>query len=507
MRGMIGTLDPRVATAAGRVARSRSVMPAAGLVALLALLAPLVGCATNPVTGRRELSLVSAGKEESIGREGYGAVVAEYGSYGDSSVQRYVNEVGQRLAHVSHLPGLTWHFTVLDDPAVNAFAMPGGYIYVTRGILAHLNSEAQLAGVLGHEIGHVTHRHSAEQITRQQVAGIGLGVASLMSEAVSKYGGMAQQALGLVFLKFSRTNETEADELGVEYATRAGYDPAEIPSTYAMLKRVSDRAGQRLPGFLSTHPDPGDRETRTGALAQAARAGKTGLTVRHAEYVHGLEGMIFGDDPRQGYFEGDDFYHPTMGFAMSFPAGWKHANTRTAVTATAPEDRAGMQVTLADAGTATPGAFVAGLTASGKLTAARGGSETLDGLTAWVGRVTVPGDGGTERVLAAAFIRRSAAQMVQILGRSAQPDDADFRQVLASARSFRALEDPARLKPAPERVRVTSVATPGTFSAVVGGLGPQGLDLEGTAILNNRQAGDALARGDLLKTVLPARLH
>jgi predicted Zn-dependent protease len=385
--------------------------------------------------------------------------------------------------------------------------MPGGYIYVTRGILAHLNSEAQLAGVLGHEIGHVTHRHSAEQLTRQQVTGLGVGVASLLSPGAARYGQVAQQALGLMFLKFSRTNETEADQLGVDYATRAGYDPDDIPPTYAMLKRVGERGGQRLPGFLSTHPDPGDREVRTGELARTARAGKTGLVTRRPEYVRRLSGMVFGADPRQGYFEGDEFYHPGLGFALTFPAGWSHENTRTAVSAAAPQQRAAMQLTLADAGDLSPASYVAKLAANGRISSSRGGSESISGFPAWVGRVAVPADGGTERVLAAVFIRRSPDQMFQILGQSAQPDDADFRRVLASARAFRPLTDPARLKPMPAMVRVTSITRSGSFSSEVTALGPQGLDLDGTAVLNNREPADALVPGDLLKTVTASKVH
>lgn len=480
------------------------------LVAVVTVLAAaelLAGCATNPVTGRRELSLVSTGQEDRIGREGHAAVLAEYGTYGDSTIQRYVNDVGQRLARVSHLPDLGWHFTVIDDPAVNAFAMPGGYIYITRGILAHLNSEAQLAGVLGHEIGHVTHRHSAEQLTRQQFTGIGLGVVSLLSPTVSRYGELAQQALGLMFLKFSRTNETEADELGVDYATRAGYEPDEIPSTYAMLKRVGERGGQRLPGFLSTHPDPGDREVRTTELARAARAGKTGLVTRRAEHIRRLAGMVFGADPRQGYFEGNDFYHPGLAFALTFPAGWTHQNARTAVTATAPEQRAGMQLTLADGGNLAPAEYVAKLASGGRISGSRGGIEAIAGFPAWIGRVSVPVEGGPERVLAAAFIRRSSDQLFQILGQTRQPDDADFAQVLASERSFRGITNAARLAPTPERVRVTSVAAAGTFSSVIAALGAQGLDLEGTAILNNRASDDPLRPGELIKTVTPAKVR
>ena len=499
---------PRARTCPDPV-RSARALPAQVMVLLasLVLAALLAGCATNPVTGRREFTLVSAGQEEQMGREGYQAVLAEYGAYEDSTVQRFVNETGQRIAHVSHRPDLDWHFTVIDDPSVNAFAMPGGYIYVTRGILAHLNSEAQLAGVLGHEIGHVTHRHSAEQITRQQVTGLGLGIASIASPTVARYGQLAQQALGLMFLKFSREHENEADDLGVEYATKAGYDPREIPPTYAMLKRVSERSGQRLPGFLSTHPDPGDREARTGQLARAASAGKTGLLVRRHEYVQRLEGIVFGDDPRGGYFEGNEFYHPSLRFALTFPEGWNHQNTHRAVAAATPQQRAAMQLALADAGDLTPSAYVAKLAGGGRISGSQGASESIAGLSAWVGRITVPGDGGSERVLAAAFIRRAPGQMFEILGVSAQPDDADFRRVLTSARSFRPLTDPARLDPTPERVRVSRVASAGSFASVVDALGKQGLDVEDTAILNNRFAADAVAAGDLVKTVTPIRLR
>ena len=485
------------------VSRSRRRRPLAFLTLLVIVLA---GCATNPVTGRREFSLVSAGQEAQMGREGYAAVLAEYGAYEDSTLQRYVRDIGMRMAKLSHQPDLDWHFTVIDDPSVNAFAMPGGYIYITRGILAHLNSEAQLAGVLGHEIAHVTHRHSASQISQQQLAGLGLGVASILSESAARYSQVAQQALGLMFLKYSRTHENESDESGVLYATRAGYDPDEIPATYAMLKRVGERSGQRLPGFLSTHPDPGDREVRTTELARVARAGKTGLVIRRDEFMSHLEGMVFGDDPRGGYFEGDEFTHPAMAFVMTFPAGWKRENTRSAVTA-ALEQKAGMQLTLADAGDLAPGDFVARLAGSGRIARSQGVVERIGGLPAWVGRVAVAGEGGTERVLAAAYIRHGPGRMFQILGSAATPDDADFRKVLASARSFRALTDPARLKPTPARLKVTRLARAATFGSALAAIAPQMLDAEATAILNNRFADDRLLTGEPVKTVTPAKLH
>jgi predicted Zn-dependent protease len=477
-------------------------------IAALALALLLAGCATNPVTGHKQFSLVSPEKELQMGREAYPAVLAEYGIYQDSTVQRYVNGVGQRLAHVSHLPNLEWHFTVIDDPAVNAFAMPGGYIYVTRGILAHLNSEAQLAGVLGHEIGHVTARHSAQQMSQQQIAGIGLGVASIFSRTAAQYGQLAQQAMGLMFLKYSRDHETEADALGVDYATKAGYDPAEIPATYAMLKRVSDRAGQRLPGYMSTHPDPGDREVRTTSLAASARAGKTGLLIRHDELLREVNGIVFDNDPRDGYFEGDLFYHPGLAIVMTMPGGWQHQNTHSAVIASPGQQGLGLQMTLAgDAADLAPADYITRLKGAGKIAGSQGTSERVGGLPAWVGSVAVPGDQGTENVLAVALIRRNPQTMLQILGASAQPGDAVFNQVLTSARSLRPLEDAARLKPEPARVKLVRVPKSGSFAAVVAGLGPQALDAEATSIINNRLPGDVLSAGETIKIVSPAKLH
>jgi predicted Zn-dependent protease len=499
----VAAMDEPVATRAPRRARSTAATRSVLAFVLLAS-AALLSCAKNPVTGKREINLVSTGQEEQMGREGYPAVVAEYGIYGDSTIQRYVNDVGQRLAKNSHLPNLEWHFTVIDDPAVNAFAMPGGYIYITRGIMAHLNSEAQLAGVMGHEIGHVTHRHTAEQITKQELTGLGLGVASMMSRTVRQYGDVAQQALGLMFLKFSRTDESEADALGVEYSTKTGWDPADIPATYAMLKRISDVGGQRLPEYMSTHPDPGNREVRTRELADAARAGKTGLVIHHDEYIQRLEGMVYGDDPRQGYFEGDNFYHPGLAFMLTFPAGWKHQNSHSAVVAQGSQT-AGMQLSMAtSAGDLSPADFVAKLASSGKITGSRGGTEVIGGSQAWVGRIGVPGDNGAEQVMAAGFLRRSPTEMFQILGIGAS--DADLEKVTTAIRSFRPLTDPARMNPEPARVHVTR-ATGGTFSALVSAKPSQGANLEDTAILNNRQSGDAIAAGTLLKTVAPAKTH
>jgi predicted Zn-dependent protease len=476
-------------------------------VALAALTALAVSCAINPATGRREFSLVSADQELQIGKDGFGAIVAEYGAYDDPGMAAYVDSIGQSLARVSPLPTLAWKFTVLDDPVVNAFAMPGGYIYVTRGILAHLSSEAQLAGVLGHEIGHVTARHTAQRITYQQLAGLGLGLASAFSEGFRRYSGAAEQALGLVFLKYGRDDENQADDLGVTYATAAGWDSREVPGTYTTLKRVGERAGQRLPVFLSTHPDPGDREVRTRSLAMKATQGKTGLQVRGRDYLRRLDGMVFGDDPRQGYFEAGRFYHPQMGFEMEMPAGWTTRNTRSAVMAQAPEQRAAMQLSLASApaGT-TPEQYVSQLRSGGRIQDAAGRTETVGGWPAWVGRVAVPDAQGTTGTLALAVVRQAPDRLFQFIGQYGANGAADEATILAAVRSLRPLADPRRANPAPARLRVKSATASGAFEAVITKLGPTSVSVDDLAILNGVENDEDVRSGQLLKTVETARL-
>ncbi|MGH7741944.1 MAG: M48 family metalloprotease [Candidatus Eiseniibacteriota bacterium] len=476
------------------------------LLVLAAALLLAAGCATNPVTGRRELSLVSSNRELQLGREGYPAVVEEYGKYDDAALAAYVDSVGQRVARASHLPGLEWHFTVLDDPTVNAFAMPGGYIYITRGILSHLNSEAQLAGVLGHEIGHVTHRHTAEQMTQQQLVGLGYTALQIAAPELQQYDAMAQQALGLIFLKYSRAHETEADELGVSYATAAGYDPHEIPPTYAMLKRVSQAAGSNIPPFMSTHPDPGDREARTSQLADQASAGKSGLRVAQRDYLRHLEGVVYGFDPRQGYFTGSRYYQPTLDFQVDFPSAWKQQDSRSAVLAGEPAQRGVVQLTLAKGGDASPAAFAQSLLTSGQALSVQGRGERIGGFDAWVGRLGVNGQSGPTR-LDAAFIRVSPQTMFQFLGASTVPGDAVDDAIFQCMRSFRSIEDRSKLAAAPARVHLASAPSAGTLRALLPALGPSGITADELAVVNNLDLDESLLAGKTLKLVRPGTAH
>ena len=321
--------------------------------ALLAGLTVLsAGCATNPATGERQLSLISESQEIQMGLEADPSVVSSMGLDPDSGRQRYVRELGMRLARVSERPNLPWTFRVIDDPVVNAFAIPGGHIYVTRGILAHLNSEAELASVIGHEIGHVTARHSVTQMSQQQLMQLGLVVGVALKPGLAQYAGIASQGMQLLFLKYSRDDESQADQLGLRYMRRGGYDVRRMPEVFSLLERVSQASGGgRVPDWLSTHPNP---VNRAGAIERAIAtlpADSLGTVVNHDAYLRQIDGIVFGDNPRDGFFHGTEFFQPDLRFRFTFPQGWATQNQRQAVLAVSAQQDAIEQLSLSSQAT------------------------------------------------------------------------------------------------------------------------------------------------------------
>jgi predicted Zn-dependent protease len=295
---------------------------------LVGLLFWIPSCAVNPVSGKQELMLLSETDEINLGRGTDVRIVQEYGLVEDPKSIAYLNDICQRLGKVSHRPNLNYHFKILDVSVVNAFAVPGGYVYFTRGILASVNSEAELAGLLGHEIGHITARHSAKQYSKAQLAQLGLGVGSIFADS-SIISGLAQLGMGMLFLRFSRDNERQADDLGVEYSSKLGYDATQMGSFFETLERMnpsSDRSG--LPGWFSTHPSPENREqtVRGRAKEWQQELNQRDLIIHRDIYLKQIDGLIFGDDPRQGYVADDAFYHPGLRFQFPVPAKWKLNN-------------------------------------------------------------------------------------------------------------------------------------------------------------------------------------
>ncbi len=321
-------------------------MPNGRLLGLLLVALAASACASNPVTGRRQVSLMSEADEIAIGRQGDAEIRREMGVYADEELQRYVSGVGERIAQVSHRPNLPWTFTIVDVPAVNAFALPGGYIYVTRGLLSHLGDEAELAGVLGHEVGHVTARHAAQQYTRSATGGLGVLLASIFVPGVAPFSDLASVGLGTFFLKYGRDDELESDRLGVEYAAKAGWDPASVPRFLQTLSRLDAMSARGVPNWLSTHPDPGSRVVKATPVAATFAAAEHERN--RDDFLRRIEGLSYGDDASEGVVRGHRFLHPDMRIAVDFPEGWEVQNGSEQVVAQPDGDKVLMLLRAAD---------------------------------------------------------------------------------------------------------------------------------------------------------------
>jgi predicted Zn-dependent protease len=470
-------------------------------VAALVVLAGTLACAVNPVTGKHEFSLMSESQEIALGEESDPQIVAMYGVYADAAVGAYVDSMGQRLARVSHRPNLKYTFRVVDSPVINAFALPGGYVYITRGILAHMNNEAELAIVLGHEIGHVTARHGAEQYSRQQLAGLGLGVGSILSPTVARVGALAQTGLGLLFLKYGRDDETQADELGVQYASKAGFDPERGVKFFEVLDRQQQESGETLPGWLSTHPAPADRVSHTRQLAASAKIAGTRYTVGESAHKSRIDGIVFGDDPRQGFVEGSVFKHPALKFEWHVPDGWKVQNTPAAVVATEPNGAAQLRLTMAEVKGTTPAAFVRQVAEKNSARIVEGGEESINGYAAYIAVLQVPTENGAvQHVLLAGIQREASGPIFRILG-AAEGLSTWQSRLYSSIRSFGPLRDAKAQAIQPNRVHVVAVPKHETLQEAVGGFKDVPVRLGTVALLNNLQPESPLESGFRLKMI------
>jgi predicted Zn-dependent protease len=468
-------------------------------VAVALAWAAVAGCSVNPATGRKELNLVSESQEISLGMREAKKAEAQIGRYQDSAWQAYVAALGARLAARSERPQLPWAFTVVDDPQVNAFALPGGFIFVTRGILANMNSEAELAGVVGHEIGHVTARHSATQMSRAQVAQVGLGLGSVLSPGMGQYMGALGTGLQLLFLKYSRDDETQADMLGFRYSLRAGYDPHAMLDLFAMLQRVESASGRdRLPSWATTHPFPENRLAHAQHMLDSARADYATLTRDGDPYLRRLEGMVYGDDPRQGFFEGQAFFHPELRFQVLFPAGWRTSNTAEAVSAVTERQDGLLELGLG--GTEPIATQLQTFLAQDGVTARSTSRAPVNGLPAVSAQFSARLQQGTARGYVAFISHGGQAYRLLGLATAAQASayDAAMRDWIGS---FRVLTDPARLGVKPDRLHLVKLTAPMTVAAFNTRY-PSVVSIERVALLNGVAADGTLPAGRFVKQVV-----
>lgn len=332
----------------------------------IALLSACGSTVINPVTGQAERSVMDEPTEIAQGQKAHQQVLKEQHAYANPKVQAYVNALGQKLAAQSHRANLSWTFTVLDSPEVNAFALPGGYVYVTRGIMAYLDSEAELAGVMGHEIGHVTARHGAQRATRQQTAGYGVLAATVLGAvlegagvrgATDLAGQVSQTAAAGYIASYSREQESQADELGAEYLVRNHYDPRNMVDVIQVLKSqeqfAADTAraeGRQAPSgnnWLASHPSNDQRldDIRNVALQYQTSPHHYDDDGR-TRYLQTVDGMVFGDSREEGVVRGQHFVHEGLGMALTAPAGWRVRNGSDAITLVNSAGDAGLVVTV-----------------------------------------------------------------------------------------------------------------------------------------------------------------
>jgi predicted Zn-dependent protease len=459
-------------------------------------------CARNPVTGKRQVALISEEQEIAMGKEADPQIVAEYGLYENANLQAFITQKGKEMAAISHRPNLDYQFKIVNSEILNAFAVPGGYVYFTRGIMAHFNSEAEFAGVLGHEIGHVTARHSVSQQSKAILGQIGLIGAMVVSPQLAQFGETASQGLGLLFLKFGRDAERQSDDLGVEYSSKIGYDAQEMADFFTVLQRQGEQAGSaELPGFLSTHPNPGNRRVD---VAKKATEWKQTLNlanpkVNRNEYLRRIEGLIYGQDPREGYLENNVFYHPVLRFQFSVPADWNYQNTPQKVNMAPKDGRALMFLTLAQGTSLQQAANTAMQQYQLQATGSR--ETTVNGLPALMVEASQQQQQGGVVSTLSYFIQYNNV-IYHIIGVTSQADYSAFAPTFNNVmQSFRQLTDPAKLNKQPERIRIKTVGQTATLQQVLRGFNMPDKRLEELAILNGMLLTDQVPQGTLIKII------
>ena len=471
-----------------------------GLGFLAIILAITISCATNPVTGDREFMLVSEQQEISMGKEYDPQVVATYGVYDDAEIAAYISDIGQRIATVSDRPGLAYEFKVLDSPVINAFAVPGGYVYFTRGILAYLNNEAEVVGVMGHEVGHIAARHSAKQISQQQIATIGLGVGSILSEDVAKYAGLAQAGLGLLFLRFGRDAERQSDQLGVDYSTKLGYDATEMANFFGTLDKMSGGESGGLPGWFSTHPAPDERVQNVTRMAQEQQAKNpvANYEVNREKYLRKIDGLIFGDDPRQGYTEEGFFYHPELKFQFPVPADWQVVNTPSQVQIANSDQNAVILFQLAQQTTARAAAdnFVTQANAQ----KVSDDAMRVHSLNAVRLVSDVNSNDGVLRVVS--YFIEYEGRVYLFHGLSNKLNFSRYGDTMENCmRGFNRLTNPQKINVEPNRIRIKTVAKTGTLESTLQSFGVAADKMELHSLLNGMELTSTVSANSLIKVV------
>lgn len=461
----------------------------------------LIGCAVNPVTGRKQLVFMSEAQEINMGKESDPQITAFFGVYDDPELQQFITEKGLEMAAISHRPNLNYEFKVVDSPVINAFAVPGGFVYFTRGIMAHFNNEAEFAGVLGHEIGHITARHSVIRQRNQMLGQLGMIAGVILMPELSQFMEPMSQGMQLALLSFGRDAERESDKLGVEYSSKIGYDAAEMAGFFRTLERQQAKSGGGdIPDFLSTHPSPAERNV---TVARMAVEWQEKLQLENAEvnrnsYLQRIEGLILGEDPKQGFVENNTFYHPVLKFSFPIPADWNLQNSPQQVQMAPANGEALMILTLAK-GTSLTEASTS-LLEQYKLELVDSKEEKINGLSAIMLTADQKQEQQTIRVNASLI--QFDGNIYALMGISTLEKSPTYLPIFQrTMRAFQELKEADKLNRKPDVVRIKAVPRRMTLQAALQHFSMPPDRMEELAILNGRALEDTLEKDMWIKTV------
>jgi predicted Zn-dependent protease len=468
----------------------------------------LAGCAINPVTGQRELVLMSPEREAQLGRQAASQVAEEMGLVESPALTAYVDELGQRLARHSPRRDVVYRFAVVDMEEPNAFALPGGYIYVSRGLLAIADSEAELANVIGHEIGHVAARHSAQRETRALGVGVLAAIGTIAAGAVGGEGAaqgasqIAQVAGAGLIASYGRDQERQADEVGQELAAQAGWDPAAMASFLRTLGRDAElRSGEpRRPSFLDSHPMTDERVQNTAVRADSLRVAPAApISGTRSGFYARLENLLIGPNPAEGLFREERFLHPDMDFALDFPRGWETQNGRTAVAAQSPRGDAAL-VLQTQGENGDPGEAAETFARENELELWGGERDRIGGFSSYRALEEVRTQQGTA-VMELTWIAHPRA-MFRLLGLYPSDRVSEYaRDLREAAQSFRRLTDSERDGITELRLRVAT-ALAGESLASLSRRTKNAWSLEETAVANDLSLEERLREGEPVKIVV-----
>lgn len=469
--------------------------------AIVFILILLSSCAINPVTGRKQFVMMSEAQEIAMGKESDPQIMAFFGSYDNPALQKFINEKGQEMVKVSHRAKIAYQFKIVDSPVINAFATPGGYVYFTRGIMAHFNNEAEFAGVLGHEIGHITARHSVIQQRNAMLGQLGIIAGVILVPELSQFVEPLSSGMQLALMSFGREAERESDKLGVEYSSRIGYDASEMAGFFKTLERQEKAAGgEKIPEFLSTHPSPGERNITVEKLAGQWK-NKLKLTnpkINRENYLKILDGLILGEDPKQGFVENNIFYHPGLKFEFSIPSGWKLQNTPQQVQMAPDNGEALLMMTIAGKGSLDETANQ--LLEQYKLTLVESKKENINGLNAIRMIADQKQEGGTIRLLSSLI--QYEGNIYSLMGIAELSKFNSYQAAfLSTAQNFKSLTNSEKLNRKPEVIRIKTVPQQMTVQAAFQHFKMAASRFEELAVLNGMQLNEQLAKGTLIKVV------